>query len=165
MIKEMRLKGIKTIKEANKFLSNYLPAYSKRFAVQPANNTDLHRPIPEGINLDKIFCVKTARALRNDYTIAHNVKLYQIQDSLSAKEVIVEERVNGSMLITYKNRSLKFNEITTKPQKEKKVKSEYSQAFRPKGIHVTPKDHPWRNRMPQGYPVMHSKEEVLAGAL
>lgn len=165
LIKEMRLKGINTIKEANKFLKLYLPVYSKRFSVQPANNTDLHRPLLTGINLDKILCVKTARALRNDYTIAHNAKLYQIQDSLSAKEVIVEERVDGSMLITYKNRSLKFNEITTKPQKEKKVKSEYSQAFRPRGIHTPPKDHPWRNRVLQGYPVMRRKEEVLAGAL
>ena len=69
------------------------------------------------------------------------------------------------MLITYKNRSLKFNEITTRPQKEKEVKSEYSQAIRPRGIHIPPKDHPWRNRVLQGYPVMRRKEEVLAGAL
>jgi len=165
LIKEMRLKGIKTIKEANKFLSSYLPAYSKRFSVQPANDTDLHRPLPAGINLDKIFCVKTARSLRNDYTIAHNAKLYQIQDSLSAKEVIVEERVDGSMLITYKNRSLRFNEITTRPQKEKEVKNEYLPVIRPRGIHTPPKDHPWRNRVLQGYPVMRRKEEVLAGAL
>ena len=165
LIKEMRLKGIKTIKEANKFLKLYLPVYGKRFAVQPANDTDLHRPLPAGINLDKILCVKTARALRNDYTIAHYAKLYQIQDSLSAKEVIVEERVDGSMLITYKNRSLKFNEITTRPQKEKELKSEYSQAIRPRGVRIPPKDHPWRNRLLQGYPVMHRKEEVLAGAL
>lgn len=165
LIKEMRLKGIKTIKEANKFLSSYLPVYGKRFSVQPANNTDLHRPLSKSINLDKILCVKTARVLRNDYTIAHNVKLYQIQDSLSAKEVIVEERIDGSMLITHKNRSLRFNEITTKPQKGKEVKNEYLPAIRPRGIHIPPKEHPWRNRVLQGYPVVRRKEEVLAGAL
>lgn len=165
LIKEMRLKGIKTIKEANKFLNSYLPAYSKRFSVKPANNTDLHRRLAKSINLDKILCVKTVRTLRNDYTIAHNTKLYQIQDNLSAKEVIVEERVDGAMLITYKNRSLKFKEIITRPQKEKEVKSEYLQAIRPRGINTPSKDHPWRSRVLQGYPVVRSKEEVLAGAL
>jgi len=165
LIKEMRLKGIKTIKEGNEFLKYYLPAYSKRFAVKPVNDTDLHRRLSKSINLDKVLCVKTARALRNDYTIAHNTKLYQIQDNLSAKEVIVEERVDGVMLITYKNRSLKFKEIVTRPQKEKEVKSEYLQAIRPRGINTPSKDHPWRSRVLQGYPVVRRKEEVLAGAL
>ncbi|MDI6785965.1 MAG: hypothetical protein QMD92_04565, partial [bacterium] len=77
MIKEMRLRGINTIKEANKFLKYYLSVYAKRFAVKPANDTDLHRPIPAGMDLDKILCVKTKHALRNDFIIAHNGKLYQ----------------------------------------------------------------------------------------
>jgi hypothetical protein len=165
VIKEMRLKGIKTIKEGNEFLKYYLPVYSKRFAVQPANDTDLHRPLPTGINLDKILCVKTSRALRNDYTIAHNAKLYQIEDSLSAKDVIVEERVDGSMLITYKDSSLKFKEITTRPQKEKEIKKEHPLAVRPRGIHTPPKDHPWRNFRLPGTFKLKEKEEVLVGAL
>jgi transposase len=165
LIKEMRLKGIKTMEEANKFLISYLPVYGKRFAVQPANDTDLHRPLPEGINLDKVLCVKTSRTLRNDYTIAHNAKLYQIEDSLSAKDVIVEERVDGSMLITHKNRSLKFKEIITRPQKEKEIKKEYPLAIRPRGIHAPPKDHPWRNFKLPGTLNLKEKEEILAGVL
>ena len=165
LIKEMRLKGIRTIEGANKFLISYLPVYGKRFAVQPANDTDLHRPLPKGINLDKVLCVKTSRTLRNDYTIAHNAKLYQIEDSLSTKDVIVEERVDGSMLITHKNTSLKFQEITTRPQKEKEIKKEYPLAVRPRGIHTPPKDHPWRNFKLPGPLNLKEKEEVLAGAL
>ena len=46
----------------------------------------------------------------------------RIITSLSAKDVIVEERVDGSMLIIHKNTGLKFNEITSRPQKEKEVK-------------------------------------------
>ena len=165
VVKEMRLEGIKTIKEANKFLSSYLPVYGKRFSVQPANDTDLHRPLAKSTNLDKILCIKTSRTLRNDYTIAHNAKLYQIQDSLSAKDVIVEERVDGSMLIIHKNRSLKFNEITTRPQKEKEIKSEYPQAIRPRGVNTPSRDHPWRNFKLAGSSNLKEKEEVLVGAL
>ena len=139
LIKEMRLKGIKSIAEANKFLAYYLPIYAKRFAVKPTNDVDLHRPIPEGINLDKILCIKTKRVLRKDFTIAHNGKLYQIEDNLSGKDVTVEERVDGSMLITYKDASLRFKEITTRPKKIEQPKP-----YLPRKPYVPPVDHPWR---------------------
>lgn len=161
MIKEMRLRGIKTIKEANEFLIGYLPAYSKRFSVGPANDTDLHRPVPKGINLDKILCVKTARTLRNDFTVAHNGKLYQIEDTVGAKDVVVEERINGSMLITYKETNLRFKEITTRPKKEQ----EKPLALGPKKIYIPPKDHPWRKFRLPGSIDPEEKEAVLAGAL
>ena len=45
---------------------------------------------------DRGYCVRT---LRNDFTIAHNRKLYQIEESVKTKEVTVEERVNGSMFV------------------------------------------------------------------
>ena len=163
LIKEMRLKGVKTIKEANKFLKHYLPTYTKRFAVRPTSDTDLHRPIPEGINLDKILCVKKARALRNDYTIAHNGKLYQIEDDLNAKEVIVEERINGAMLITYKDTNLRFKEITTRPKREEKEPK--INAVVTKKTYIPPADHPWRQFRLPGSVSFKEKEEVLAGAL
>ena len=69
LIKEMRLKGVKTEEDANKFLDEYLPIYNERFKVEPAKKTDLHRAVPEGANLDDILCRKTVRVLRNDFTI------------------------------------------------------------------------------------------------
>jgi len=161
LIKEMRLQGIKTIEEANNFLKCYLPVYAKRFTVKPANDTDLHRPIPEGVNLDKALCVKTARALRNDFTVAHNGRLYQIEDNLNAKEVIVEEKVNGSMLVTYKDTNLRFKEITTRPKR----KQEEPVIHGPKKLYIPPKDHPWRSFRLPGSVRLEEKEEVLAGAL
>lgn len=165
LIKEMRLKGIRTIEGANKFLISYLTAYGRRFSVKPANDTDLHRPVPKGLSLDKIFCVKTKRVLRNDFTIVHNGKLYQVEDNLSAKDVVVEEKIGGSMLITSKDTNLKFKEITTRPQKEKEIKKEHLLAVRPRGIHLPPKDHPWRNFKLSGSLNLKEREEVLAGVL
>lgn len=165
VVKEMRLKGIKTMEEANKFMSWYLPVYAKRFAVRPAKDADMHRPIPEGIDLDKILCIKTKHALRNDWTVAHEGKLYQIEDNVPAKKVIVEERINGSMLIVYKDRSLKFKEITTRPEKEKEIKKEYPLLIRPRGTHVPSKDNPWRKFRLPGSLDFKEKEEVFAGAL
>ena len=72
LIKEMRLAGIATTPEANRFLEDYLPIYNRRFTVQPAQAADLHRPRPAGCALDRILCIKTTRCLRKDGTIAHH---------------------------------------------------------------------------------------------
>lgn len=165
LIKEMRLKSIKTTEEANKFLGCYLPVYSKRFSVKPANDTDLHRAISQGIDFNKIFCVKTDRALRNDFTVAHDGKLYQIEDNVRAKEITVEERINGSMLITHKGLSLRFKEITVRPKKEVEINKEYPLTIRPRGIHIPPKDHPWKKFRLPGSVRIEEKEEIFAGAL
>ena len=149
------------MEEANRFLGYYLPIYSRRFAVKPANDADLHRPIPEGIDLDKILCVKTPRALRNDFTIAHNGKLYQIQDNLSAKVVIVEERIDGSMSVTHKDTNLRFKEITARPTREQKE----PKAHASKKIYIPPKDHPWRTfRLPDSLK-LRERQQALAGVL
>jgi hypothetical protein len=47
------------------------------------------------VDLDAVFCVKTIRVLRNDFTIAYNSRLYQIEDNVNAEKVTVEERANG----------------------------------------------------------------------
>jgi transposase len=142
VIKEMRLRKISSIGEANKFLEYYLPVFAKRFGVPPAKEEDLHRPIPKGIDLDRILCVKTERALNNDFTVAHDKKLYQVLDNVRAKKVVVEELIDGSMLIRHKDTSLKFKEITKRLKKEPKPKT---YEFRLSTAHVPPVNHPWRN--------------------
>jgi len=139
VIKEMRLRGIKTIQEANAFLPKYLPIYNRRFAVKPREKADLHRPVPNELNLDSILCLKTERVLRNDFTVSFNSKLYQIEDKIKATKVIVQERLNGTMLITHEGRSLRFSEITQMPQKPKPVPIRRTHAH-PKPL----SDHPWR---------------------
>ena len=82
LIKEMRLRGIKTKESANEFLREYLPKFNQRFKVCPANGTDVHVKLPRHFNLDKYLCIKTERTVRNDNTIAHNGRLYQIEDDV-----------------------------------------------------------------------------------
>jgi hypothetical protein len=141
LVKELRLRGISTIEEANRFLEEYLPLYNKRFSVAPREATDLHRPVHSGINLERVFSVKTERTLRNDFTIAHDRKLYQIKDRVRAKKLTVEERLDGSLAITCKNRELKFEEITTRPERTQKSPDH---SLKPARVYIPPADHPWR---------------------
>ncbi len=139
LIKEMRLRGIKTIEEGNQFLEQYLPLYNKRFSVCPREMDDVHRTLPRGIDLNAILCIKTERTLRNDFTVAHSHKLYQIEEPTKASKVIVQDRMDGSMRITYQGRALRFREITERPIKENKPI-----VMRRRKTYIPPVDHPWR---------------------
>lgn len=138
LVKEMRLKGIKSIEEANMFLETYLPVYNSRFAVEPKEKADVHRSI-KGLNLKGILSVKTERKLNNDCTVAYGSKFYQIEENIQASKVIIEDRLDGTMVITHNGGVLKYTELPQRPQKQKKVHIPKKRVR-----HKVPADHPWR---------------------
>lgn len=161
LIKEMRLRNIKTKDQANEFLEEYLPKYNQRFSIEPLNSTDLHRPIPQKLELDKIFSIRTKRALRSDFTVKHNKKLYQILDmpeGIRTRYVFIEERLNGKLYISYNGFSLKYKPIDTRPPKPEKP-------YKPRKIYIPPPDHPWRRFKLAGSLNFEEKEEVLVEVL
>lgn len=154
LVKDMRLEGIKTTEGANRFLDNgYLKKHNENFCVASANDADLHRPNPGKRILAGILCIKIKRTVHNDFTIAHDTKLYQIIEKTRAKKVIVEERRGETMEITYKGQRLKYKEITTRPIKKKR---EEVVLIKEQG-HMPSVDHPWR--LPYK-PVRRSVSEV-----
>lgn len=140
LVKEMRLRGIKTKEEANAFLEEYLPRYDERFRVCPANETDAHVKLPRHVDLDRYLCIKTERTLRKDNTIALDGRLYQIEQR-GGKKVVVEERIDGSMLMFSNGTPLTYKKITERPQKEVVPKTDLRKRNRPQ---KPSKDHPWK---------------------
>jgi hypothetical protein len=139
LVKEMTLRGINTIEEANRYLDTYLSGHNKRFAVGAKERDNMHREIPKGLKLDKVLCIRTIRTLRNDFTIAHNGNLYQIESNVRAKEVTVEERVDGKMLIALDSVSLEFRQITERPEKQQQP----AEKARRSSAHPPSAHHPW----------------------
>jgi hypothetical protein len=113
LVREMRLAGITSVDEANEFLTTYLPKHNRKFKKQAASEADLHRTAPHSRELDRILSVREERTVRNDFTIAHNGKLHQIEQATRAKMVTVEERLDGTLHITYKGQDLRYRTITT----------------------------------------------------
>lgn len=139
LIKEMRLRGIKTKEEANTFLKGYLPGYNRRFRVAAANKADVHVKLPRYFNLDKYLCIKEKRTVRNDNTISHHGKLYQLEEDVKAKKVTVEQMLDGSFHIKSQGIKLKYSPITERPKKRKPLKKPKARKS------YTPSmDHPWR---------------------
>lgn len=139
LIKEMRLREINTVEEANRFLETYLPLYNKRFSVCAKNKENLHRPLGQGIALEKILCVRTERVLRKDFTVLHNQKLYQVEDTPQTSKVVVQDRLDGSMVMTAKDRVLRFREITERPPREEKP----LQILKARKPYKAPLGRPW----------------------
>jgi hypothetical protein len=143
LIKELRLAGIATLDEANRFVDAYLPTYNQRCAVQPAQATDLHRPIPAGRDLDHILCCKTTRVLRRDWTVAHHGRLYQIHDNVRAIHVLVEERLDGTLRMMHHDRRLDYHIIAARPKRA----VESPPILKSRTPRKPKADHPWRQRL------------------
>ncbi len=145
LVKEMRLAGISNQEQGNAFLKTYLPKYNKQFRVAPAQDTDLHRPFRDHRQLDRILSIRTERALRNDFTIAHDKRLYQIKDNIRAKKVVVEERTDGTMRILHNDQRLRYQEITVRPDKKPKQQKEFQKVWERK---KPARNHLWRSSYP-----------------
>ena len=55
LTKELRLKGINSIEEANRFLPEFMASYNQKFSVVPKSAFDAHRPLLPSENLDEIL--------------------------------------------------------------------------------------------------------------
>jgi hypothetical protein len=112
----MRVAGIATLAEANRFLPAWLAQYNRRFAVPPAHSTDLHRPLSAGMDVRAVLALKTRRVLRRDRTVRHGGQLYQIQSRVRATHVVVEERVDGTLRLLHQDRPLTYQPIHPSPR-------------------------------------------------
>ena len=159
LVKDLRLEKIKTIDGANDHLKVFLPKYAKRFSVIARKTDDLHRPIPDGMDLSGILCIKTVRALKNDFTVAHNRKLYQILDNVRTKKLVVEDRLDGSVVIRHKDSALRFKDIVIRRKKEP-VKKAYE--FKLKRVYLPPPaSHPWKIAGRAHYQQYQQREKVV----
>jgi hypothetical protein len=142
LIKEMRLKGIRTLAEANEFLEWYLPVFNKRFNVIAREEGDLHRDVPKGISLERSLRIKDKRVVQNDFTISYEGKVYQIYSKVNTKRVSIEERLDKTICLYDGDRRLAYKEIPFRPKRYwQKEETGDEKASMPR---IPPRDHPWR---------------------
>lgn len=149
LIKELRLAGISTIGEANKFAKEvFIPKHNAKFAVLPQKKGDLHRPLTEfeKNNLDKFFSIQHTRVVNNDFTIRYKGKWYQLSARqptlvLRKDKVLIEVRMDDSLFISLRDKYLNY---TVLPARPKKVEMKVIALTRTKSTWKPPANHPWR---------------------
>jgi len=115
LVKELRLAQARSIEQANAVLEQkFLPWFNRRCTHAPASGNDAHRPIGK-LNLDAILCIQEQRVVANDYTIRFDNHFYQLLPPVwpgqRGGKVIVEQRLDGTMKVRFKNRYLEYNAI------------------------------------------------------
>lgn len=149
LVKEMRLVGISTIETANIFLKEkFVPFFNSRFAVIPKSNNNCHRTldISTALKFGGIFSKHYVRRINNDFTVQYNTKWYQLKEIqpttiFKTEKVTIEERLDNTIKIKYKNHYLNFFLLPDKPLK---VKSSPVVLTEHKSNWIPPVNHPWR---------------------
>ena len=123
LISELRLEGISSLEEANKYLhSVFLPKYNQRFNRKPLLEEIAYRSIPEGMDLDRILCLKEKRQVHGDHTISYKGSKYLIlptetRFSFTKAKVEVQKRLDGSIHIFYKGEELSCKLISVQEKR------------------------------------------------
>ncbi len=121
LIKELRLRGISNIRDANPYLrGEYIPDHNRRFAVEPASSTNTHRPLLECHHLAAILSIQEDRQVYNDFTVRYENRFFQLGPKQPVRvcrgaKVRVQERLDGSINIVSKGQRLKMHEIPARP--------------------------------------------------
>jgi len=111
LVAELRLAGAADLQEANRVLWDFLPEFNRRFGVKPAQEGSAYRPLPEGMEIEDVFCFKYQRTVAADNTICFGKERLQLlpgPDRLSYARARVElqRRLDGALVVRYQGRIL-----------------------------------------------------------
>ena len=118
LVKALRLEGISNIEEANRFLlETYLPKMNEKFSRPARDKDDAHVTLGK-VKLDDILCMEFDRVISKDFIIRFQARLFQILKTnkplpRTGDSVIVRIRLDNSIHILWKDKSLQVKEIPT----------------------------------------------------
>jgi hypothetical protein len=151
LVKEMRLRDINCIDEANNFLPEFIEQYNQKFGVTPASTTDAHRKeLPSADQLDLIFSEQEYRTISKQLEVSYKNTIYQIQTKTpsynmrKAKLKVCNNK--GKITLIYKGKALDYKVFDKKNRPAQIVDSKSINKTIDKRIKsYKPKtDHPWR---------------------
>ncbi len=156
LVKELRLRGISTLKDGNDYLPFFTEMFNRKFAVEPRSQINAHRPLLPADKLERILAFHHLRILSKNLTCQYENGLYQIKTKRPAyamrhAPVLVIEDLKGKVTIEYKGRKLDY-EIAKRQPKAKIVDTkqlnlvvdQIRKQQKQKISQKPPADHPWR---------------------
>ncbi len=151
LVKELRLRGISNIDDANKFLPEYIDQHNEKFHSDPASKTNAHRKeLPTKEELDLILCEQAERTISKQLEISYKNKIYQIQtksqsyNMRKAKLNVCDRK--GKITLLYQSKILDYKVFDKKNRPAPVVDSKNINKTIDKHIkkHKPKPDHPWR---------------------
>jgi len=111
LIAELRLEGIHTIQEANRFLKGFLPRFNRRFAVRARQSEKAWREVPRELDLDRFISFRYRSVVGNDNSVRIGGLVLDLppgphQRSYAKAEVEVRQLLDGSWKVYHEDRLL-----------------------------------------------------------
>lgn len=152
LVRELRLAGISTIDQANRFAKEiFIPKFNAKFSVISAKRGDVHRKLTkiELEQLDQIFSRQEMRYVNNDFTVRYKGEWFQLavkQPALIRKKekIRVEERIDGQIFLSLRGKYLNYSVLPERPKRMIDLK--VPALTTAKSLWKPPADHPWRRQ-------------------
>jgi transposase len=147
LVKEFKLRGIKTIQEANLFAKEFIEIYNQKFSKEPVSSVNAHRSL-EGYDLEKILCRLESRTLLSNCTFQFKSQLFKIQGILEhrrAKGRKIEIRIvkDGKMRVFLADKELSVIPLNQTLDTPLILSRKEVLAWKTKA-HKQPPSHPWK---------------------
>ncbi|WP_321907002.1 ISNCY family transposase [Burkholderia cenocepacia] len=88
LVKEMRLRGINTVADANAYAPSFMAAYNTRFAKPPKSDFNAHRSLRADENLDLVMTWREPRKVTKSLTVQYDRVMYLLDDTQENRKLI-----------------------------------------------------------------------------
>jgi len=156
LVKGLRLAQADSLEAAQTYLEQeYLPQWNQNFTRVPEGSTDAHRPLRAEHQLAAILSHVEERFVSADYTIRYQGRIYQIargniRPGLRGGRVRVEQRLDGSLAVKFRQYDLSVTECRVPPKTPPPPKPVRARKPRPKAAHNWMKDFHLHKSPPWG---------------
>lgn len=149
LVNELKLHGIITIEEANKYLLEvFVPYFNQRFAMNYKKFPSVFEASPSKEKINYTLAVLTPRKIDNGNSIKYYGKYYQPYLSNELKcfapktECLVIKAFNGDLLVTIDEQVLELKELS----RNERFSKEFDEVieFKEQKKYIPPMSHPWK---------------------
>ena len=149
LVNELKLHGITTIEEANKYLIDvFVPYFNQRFALDYKKFKSVFETSPSDEKINYTLAILTPRKIDNGNSIKYYGKYYQpyldnqIKCFSPKTECLVIKAFNGDLLVTIDEQVLELKELS----RNERFSKEFDEVveIKEKKKHIPPMSHPWK---------------------
>jgi transposase len=164
-VKELRLKNIQSIEEANKRLQGgFIDNLNRKFMKSPSSDEEAHVALLDEQNLDDILCWEYTRTVHNDWIIRFENQCLQLQKTSviqvrPKQRITLKRHLNGKITLWSKGQKIPYCFIE-RPVKEERIKLGQNKVKCSQNARNTKSKSPWSQFNP-GW-LKQTKENPLA---
>ena len=149
LVNELKLNGITTIEEANKYLIEvFIPKFNNKFAMNYKKFQSVFEEAPDENTINYTLAILTPRKIDNGNAIKFKNKYYQpylndeIKCFMPKTECLVIESFNGDILVTIDEKVFELKELSRNERFSKEFDDVIEQKVKEK--YIPPMTHPWK---------------------